>query len=237
MADGVDQRVKVEGRQVGILRLDEDDVGCVVPRQVDVVRHVVVQVGEGDAVFGADRLPNDDLVDVVELIPVLVLRIGVLDQRLELGPARNGHVERFGREERLEVEQIKVVVVDQVRQQLVRQSVERGQLRHGQVPAPVRRAVDVARVHQRLRVVEPALDRLVFVAVQLHLDRLQRFHVQNVVGVVERRLLVVERREAHAFEVASVALLAPHHDPHRAPLRHVHRLNHPRNLIDEADCA
>ena len=34
--------------------------------------NVVVQVGEGNAVLGAHRLSDDDLVDVVELIPVLV---------------------------------------------------------------------------------------------------------------------------------------------------------------------
>ena len=34
--------------------------------------NVVVQVREGDAVLSAHRLPDDDLVDVVELIPVLI---------------------------------------------------------------------------------------------------------------------------------------------------------------------
>lgn len=34
--------------------------------------NVVVQVREGDAVLGAHRLSDDDLVDVVELIPVLI---------------------------------------------------------------------------------------------------------------------------------------------------------------------
>ena len=32
----------------------------------------VVEVGEGDAVLGADRLTDDDLVDVVELVPVFI---------------------------------------------------------------------------------------------------------------------------------------------------------------------
>jgi len=35
-------------------------------------RDVVVEVRERNAVLGADRLANDDLVDVVELIPVFV---------------------------------------------------------------------------------------------------------------------------------------------------------------------
>lgn len=36
------------------------------------VRQVVVQVGEGDFVLRPDRLTDNDLVDVVELIPVFV---------------------------------------------------------------------------------------------------------------------------------------------------------------------
>lgn len=36
------------------------------------VRQVVVQVGEGYFVLRPDRLPDDDLVDVIELIPVFI---------------------------------------------------------------------------------------------------------------------------------------------------------------------
>lgn len=36
------------------------------------VRQVVVQVGEGNFILCPDRLPDDDLVDVIELIPVLI---------------------------------------------------------------------------------------------------------------------------------------------------------------------
>lgn len=39
---------------------------------MNVVRQVVVQVGEGDFVLCPDRLTDDDLVDVVELIPVFI---------------------------------------------------------------------------------------------------------------------------------------------------------------------
>lgn len=42
------------------------------PGEVDVVRQVVVQVGECDFVLCPDRLSDDDLVDVIELIPVFV---------------------------------------------------------------------------------------------------------------------------------------------------------------------
>lgn len=36
------------------------------------VRQVIVQVGKGDFVLCPDRLSDDDLVDVVELIPVFI---------------------------------------------------------------------------------------------------------------------------------------------------------------------
>ena len=42
------------------------------PGQMHLEGNVVVQVREGDAVLSAHRLPDDDLVDVVELIPVLI---------------------------------------------------------------------------------------------------------------------------------------------------------------------
>ena len=35
-------------------------------------RHAVVEVGEGDTVLCTYRLPDDDLVDVVELIPIFI---------------------------------------------------------------------------------------------------------------------------------------------------------------------
>ncbi len=84
---GIDERIEVEGGQVGVLRLDVDHVGRVVPGQVHKLRQVVVQVGEGDAILRPDWLADDDLVDVVEFVPVVVLGEGVLHQGLELRTA------------------------------------------------------------------------------------------------------------------------------------------------------
>lgn len=42
------------------------------PGKVDVVWQVVVQVGESDFVLCPDGLTDDDLVDVIELIPVFI---------------------------------------------------------------------------------------------------------------------------------------------------------------------
>ena len=61
MGDWVDQRVKVECGQVRVLCLDVDDVGRVIPGEMNMFGHVVVKVGEGDPVLGTDGLTNDDL--------------------------------------------------------------------------------------------------------------------------------------------------------------------------------
>ena len=42
------------------------------PRELHLEWQVVVEVWERDPVFAADGLPDDDLVDVVKLVPILV---------------------------------------------------------------------------------------------------------------------------------------------------------------------
>jgi len=63
------------------------------------------------------------------------------------------------------------------------------------------------------------LDCSVLLLLHLNLNGLEWLNIKDVVGVVEGRLLVVEGREAHALEVATIALLSAHHDPHGAPLK------------------
>ena len=70
--DGVDQGVKVECREVRVLCLDEYNGGGVVPGEVDVEGEGVVEVGERNTVLGTQRLTNNDLIDVIKLVPVLV---------------------------------------------------------------------------------------------------------------------------------------------------------------------
>lgn len=82
--DGVDQRVKVECWEVRVLCLDEYDRGGVVPGEMDVEREGVVEVGEGDTVLRTKRLTNDNLVDVIKLIPVLVPVIMMLLTKIAL---------------------------------------------------------------------------------------------------------------------------------------------------------
>ena len=134
MGNGVDEGVKVEGREVRILCLDEDNGRGVVPGKVDVERETVVEVGEGYAVLSADWLANYDLVNVIEFIPILLPgkevtkliqkerererererlpnECLVFHKRLKLRSSRDGKVQSFGCEERFHVKQVEIVVV------------------------------------------------------------------------------------------------------------------------------
>ena len=111
MRNGIDQRIEIKRRQVGIFRLDEHHIWRVIPGQVDEVGHIVVEVGESDAILCPERLANDNFVDIIEFVPILVLNVGVFDERFEFGTAGNGHVQRFSSEERFQIEQIEIVVV------------------------------------------------------------------------------------------------------------------------------
>ena len=82
------------------------------------VRQIVVEVRESDPVLCPDRLPDDDLVDVVELVPIVIQGSRILDQRLVFRTPGNSDVQCLSGEEGLQVEQVEVVVVDQVSHQL-----------------------------------------------------------------------------------------------------------------------
>lgn len=241
--DWVQQRVEVEGREVRVVGLDVHQRRHVVRRDGDPARPRRVQVRERDLVLGANGRAHDELVDVVELVPVVVAAVAVAEEGLELGPARDGDVERLGGRKSIAVEEVKVVGVDGVGQKLPSEAVERGEDVEGQAPRPVRGPVDDPAGASRARVVPQRPDPVVkparhlAVLVELHLHGLQRVHVQQVVGVVQRRLLVVERREPHALEMPAVSLLAAHHHPHRAPLGDVDGLDDARHLVDESDGA
>ena len=81
----------------------------VVRREVHRARSGVVLEGEGHAVLRPDLVPDDDLVDVVELVPVLLVPVHVAEKGLELGTPRHRDVESLRREEGLLIEEVPVV--------------------------------------------------------------------------------------------------------------------------------
>ena len=81
---------------------------------MDKVGHVVVEIGECNSILRPDQLTDDIFVDIIELVPIFILCVGILDQRLEFGSTRNRHVKRLGGEERFEVEEVKIIVIDEI---------------------------------------------------------------------------------------------------------------------------
>lgn len=159
-------------------------------------RHVVVQVGKCDSVLCTHRLSDDNLVDVVKLIPVFVAHVVVLDQGFKFRTTRNGHVESLCCEEALRIEQVEEVIVNEIRQQLVGQSVKRRHLRQRQIPLTESRAVDISIekikvflgymfIHkfylrcsdQIFNFVKPVVNARVFFGVQIYLDCFQRLDI------------------------------------------------------------
>jgi hypothetical protein len=89
-------------------------------------RPVIIQVGKGNLILCPHRVSNNDLADIIELVPVLVKIAKIPVERLKLRPTWYGNVKRLRGEEGLEVEQVVVVFVDDVGQHLVGQAVEVG---------------------------------------------------------------------------------------------------------------
>ena len=54
-------------------------------------------------------VPDDELVDIIELIPVLVPCVHVSEQGLKLWSSRDAHVEALGCDERIRLKQVEVV--------------------------------------------------------------------------------------------------------------------------------
>lgn len=92
-------------------------------------RHVVVEVRKSDSILCSHRLTNDDLVNVVKLVPVLISHIVVFNERFKLWAAGNSHVESLSCEEAFWIKQVKEVVINEIGEQLVCQTIKRCHLR------------------------------------------------------------------------------------------------------------
>jgi hypothetical protein len=90
-------------------------------------------------------------------------------------------------------------------------------------------------VNQRASVVKPLDYWSIFGIIEIKLNGFERVNIEDVVAVVEWRLLVVEGWEPHSFEMSTVPLLSTHSKPHAAPLCMVYGLNDARDLVHECD--
>jgi hypothetical protein len=70
--NGIEHQVKVKGREIGVFWADVHVARVMVVQIVHRTGPVVVQVREGDPIFGSQLVPNDDFVNVIELVPIIV---------------------------------------------------------------------------------------------------------------------------------------------------------------------
>mmetsp|Transcript_42648 Transcript_42648/g.166461 ORF Transcript_42648/g.166461 Transcript_42648/m.166461 type:complete len:380 (-) Transcript_42648:539-1678(-) len=190
-----------------------------------------------DLVFGANLSSNDQLVDIVEFVPVLIPFINVSVQGLELGSPRYGHIKSFCGIESPLVEQVEIVGVKQVGQKLRGKSVQRRHDGQVQMVALERLAVDIFCVCERLVIVEPLVNCRVLVLVQIHPNGFQRIHIHYIVSIVERWLLIVKRRKPYSSKVPPISFLPSHHNPHCSPLSNIHWLDHTGDFIHKGQSA
>ena len=185
---------------------------------------------ESNPVLRLDRLTNNNLVDIVELVPVFVLLVGIPKQGLEPRSARDRHIQSLGGVERFQVKQVLAIrVLSLVRQKLRRQSVQHRLLCQRQLPLSIP-TINLVCVLQRFGHVEPLSHWRIVILVQLELNRVQRVNVQDIVTKVDWRFLVVERGKPHSLEMTTIAFLPTHHQPRRTPLGYKHGLNHSRGF-------
>jgi hypothetical protein len=64
-------------------------------------------------------MSHNDLVDIIEFIPILIFFINISIEWFKLGTSRNSHIQSFGREKALFVEKVKVILINQITKKLV----------------------------------------------------------------------------------------------------------------------
>ena len=116
---GIYYWVVVENGHIRVLVLDVADSWTVVRAKMDASWSTVVEMWEGDFILGADLVADNNLINIIELVPVFILLINITIQWLELRTARDGQIECFGGVERLLVEEVEIILVGKVGQKLV----------------------------------------------------------------------------------------------------------------------
>ena len=74
-------------------------------------------------------------------------------------------------------------------------------------------------IDQGIVFIKPLINTSIFFRIQLHLDWLKRFNIQDVISVIQRRFLIIKWGKPHSLEMSPVSLLTTHHDPHGAKSR------------------
>mmetsp|Transcript_27924 Transcript_27924/g.90698 ORF Transcript_27924/g.90698 Transcript_27924/m.90698 type:complete len:214 (-) Transcript_27924:799-1440(-) len=134
ICDRIDQWVEVKARQVWVFSLDVSACRVMVDAHVHFPWSRIVQIWECNPVFRSNLLANNNLVDVIEFIPVLLINVVIAIQRFEFRTSRNRDIESLGSIKRWQIEKIEVVPICKIRQQLRSQTVEGSHDRDIQTP-------------------------------------------------------------------------------------------------------
>jgi hypothetical protein len=178
----------------------------------DLTRTFVVHVRKSNAIIGSNGMTNDNLMNIIKFIPILlIIGVSIAKKGLKFGTTRDGNAKGLGGEESLLVEEVEIVGIDDIGQQRRSEAKKDRQNLDGQLPVAIsaiddnRLAAVQVRVFFRaetewLVVVEPGDDGRFFLGIQLQMNGVGRVLGEDVFGVVDGRLCVVEGRELDAVE-------------------------------------
>lgn len=118
--------------------------------------------------------------------------ISYLDQWFEFRSTRDGHVESFGGKEGFEIEEIEVVIIQEIGQELISQSVQAGLLLKSETPFSVRGSIDHGCIKKWFGIIEPFTNTSILFLIQFHLNWFKWINIQNVVSIIQRWFLIIK---------------------------------------------
>ena len=104
-----------------------------------------------------------------------------------------------------------------------------------QLPGLITRSINSLRILQRLVVIEPIENMIIFHLIKFHLYRLKGLDVKYVTAIIQRRFFVIKRWKTHSFEMPTISFFSSHHDPHGSPLGDVDGLDNEGSFVDEGN--
>ena len=177
-------RIEVKCRNFRVILRNKDWWRVVIDRNSNFSWSSIVKVRECDPVFWPDRMSHDNLIDVIKLIPIFIEVAEISEKRLEFRSTRYGYVKRFCSEKRFEIKKIVIIFINDIRKKLWGESMK---ISHGiqwEMPFSIWRAVDHLWMFERLMIIEPIEDRIIFILIEFHVNRFKRLHLENIFSIV-----------------------------------------------------
>lgn len=109
-------------------------------------RPIIVKMRESDFVLRPNRMSNDDLIDVVKLVPILIEITEISIKGLKFRSTRDSNIQSLSSEEGFEVEKVEIILINNVRKHLISESMQVCHRIKWQHPFTIRRAIYFFRV-------------------------------------------------------------------------------------------